>query len=277
MEVGRASAPSAKAWRMYPVPYSSGSSRNSRGDSREVHSIVTVNAPVLQITSRMNSEIEITQHSMTSEMRSELMQTMIQEMAAAARTRSSNEDNDESDNSDVTHETYISESSWDSYYKRSHRYAPEAHGRFCGTQCAWCDRLIVPAMDMRRIQNEYHPPCALCEKSDYQHVFDKSMALWTLKRFLRCKLSEELGHAVTVAVLISLCGSYSSTIVPLARSHHVYCTLLQKNSPFLRLQIGNHANLRADEAVALAVAIHPTVVLDLILDFLYFAPGSGIQ
>ena len=149
-----------------------------------------------------------------------------------------------------------------------------AHGRFGGSQCLWCDRVIVPAMDDSHIITENQTPCALCEKGNFQYVFDKSIALWTLKRFLRVKLSEDLGDAVTVAVLISLCGSFSITMVPLARIHHVYCTLLQKNSPFLELLLDNCDVAEPDEAIQLACMMSPLVSIDLIFDFIYFGTRS---
>ena len=149
-------------------------------------------------------------------------------------------------------------------------YAPAAHGRFSGWQCMWCDRLTVPAMDTRRIADKNQPPCALCEKENFQPVFEKSIALWTLKRFLRSKLSEELGDAVTLAVLIAMCGSFSSTMVPLARMHHVYCTILQTNSPFLRLLFEDPEDAE-DDAVD-PFELEPSVVLDLIFEYLYCAP-----
>ena len=213
---------------------------------------------VLQSTSRTNSEMQM----------SELDQAFM--IGVLRLMGNDNEDTDDSDDSDVSQDSYVSGVSWA-------RRAPAAHGRFGSAPCAWCDRVTVPAMDWRRIGSENMPPCGLCEKDEFQHVFEKSIALSTLKRFLRVMLSEELGDAVTIAVLTSLCGSFSITMVPLARMHHVYCTLLQKSSPCLALRLGSYDDAEDDDAVQLGFRIHPSVVFDLIFDFLYFVPVIDIQ
>ena len=74
---------------------------------------------------------------------------------------------------------------------------------------------------------------------------------------------------MAVAIFISLCGSYSGTVKPLARIYHVYCTILQRNSPFLALQLGSRDEAESQEAVAAAHIGPPSEVLHLVLEFLY--------
>ena len=74
------------------------------------------------------------------------------------------------------------------------------------------------------------PTCDLWERGNYEPVLRKSTVMLTMYKFLRGKFGEHLAHFVTVAIFTSLCGSFWGTAAPLARIHHVYCTVLQSNS-----------------------------------------------
>ena len=94
----------------------------------------------------------------------------------------------------------------------------------------------------------------------------------TVKKLLRGRFHEELAHILTGAIINLLLGSFWGTVAPLARIRHVYCTVLQTNSPFLALQLGSRNEAESPRAVAAAQSMHPTDVLRLIFDFVYYEP-----
>ena len=114
------------------------------------------------------------------------------------------------------------------------------------------------------------PACDLCERENFELVFRKSTAMLTVNKFLGGRFDEGLAHFVTVAIFTSLCGSFWETVAPLARIEHVYCTLLQSNSPFLALQLASRNEAESPGAVAAALSTPPSDVLRLILDFVYY-------
>ena len=131
---------------------------------------------------------------------------------------------DDSDESDYSRSnTY--ESSFENidqrYAPEYRRYAPETHRRFRGMQCWWCDRLTFPKIYFPNRALAALPPCALCERENFDGVLKKSIALLTMKKWLQSRLPEELADSMAVAIFISLCGSYSGTTEPLARIYHV--------------------------------------------------------
>ena len=56
----------------------------------------------------------------------------------------------------------------------------------------------------------------------------------------------------------------------MARIKHVYCSVLQSNSPFLALQLASRNEAESPGAVAAALSRPPSDVLALILDFVYY-------
>ena len=189
------------------------------------------------------------------------------------------DDSDDSDDarsstydSDVWRPMWSTLSSWMCW-----RFAPQTHGRFRGMQCWWCDRLTMPTTYCVANGGVASPACDLCELENFAPVLRKSTAMLTVNKFLGGRFDEDLAHFVTVAIFTSLCGSFWGAAAPLARIHHVYCTVLQSNSPFLALQLASskgcsRLTLEAESpgAVAAALSRPPSDALRLILEFVYY-------
>ena len=92
----------------------------------------------------------------------------------------------------------------------------------------------------------------------------------TVKKLLRGRFHEELAHILTGAIINLLLGSFWGTVAPLARIRHVYCTVLQTNSPFLALQLESREEAESPGAVLATMRRPPSDVLDLILEFVYY-------
>ena len=136
-------------------------------------------------------------------------------------------------------------------------------------QCWWCDRLTMPTAYCVAYRSVALPACDLCERDNFEPVFRKSTAMLTVNKFLGSRFDEGLAHFVTVAIFTSLCGSFWGTVAPLARIQHVYCTVLQKNSPFLALRRPSTLAFESPGAIAAALRRPPSRVLHLILEFVY--------